>query len=146
MEQAANHHPYSITFLLFYRMVQWKTFKALEIGKQKQFKIVQRISWEASQEDNLETMKCIYEFIRENGLETYNYLYCGVESATNNRNIKMLKWLKEKKCPWVEDTLYFATKHKSLENIKWRKKNACPGSDYEPRFNFLRELTMKKLF
>ena len=101
-----------------------------------------RVTWEASQEDNLDTMKWIYEFIGDTRLGTYNYLYCGlikepqspVESAADNGNLMMLKWLKEKKCPWGEDTFYFAAKRGSLENIKWLKENECPESDYKPSF------------
>lgn len=51
------------------------------------------------------------------------------EAAASKGNLDVMKWLKEKKCPWNAWTFYYASEHDNLVNMKWLRENGCPWNE-----------------
>ena len=47
-------------------------------------------------------------------------------AAARHGNLDILMWLKQKNCPWDENTFHAAAEHGDLLNMKWLKQNGCP--------------------
>lgn len=46
--------------------------------------------------------------------------------AAINGDLETMKWLKDNQCPWNERTFLAAAQHGSITNMKWLKENSCP--------------------
>jgi hypothetical protein len=51
------------------------------------------------------------------------------EAAASKGNLSIMRWLKEKCCPWSSWTFYYASEHNNLVNIQWLRANGCPWSE-----------------
>jgi hypothetical protein len=72
---------------------------------------------------NEELLGCYYpEKINQEKIKLTSYLF---NVATLYGNIKLMKWLKENRCPWNYCTFSFATQHGNLENMKWLLDIKC---------------------
>ena len=50
-------------------------------------------------------------------------------SAAANGNFENMKWLREEKCPWSESTFYESAKNGNLETMKWLREEECPWTE-----------------
>ena len=76
---------------------------------------------------NLKNMKWIYEF--KEGFEWFSYFF---DVAAEYGNIKIMKWMKTKGCPWDEDTFQYAAEYcdgHNFEVLEWLRINNCPWDD-----------------
>jgi hypothetical protein len=46
--------------------------------------------------------------------------------AAKGGHLELLKWAREKGCPWDSDTCAYAAKGGHLEVLKWARQNGCP--------------------
>jgi hypothetical protein len=51
------------------------------------------------------------------------------EAAATRGNLSLLKWLKEKRCPWSPWTFYYASEYGDLVNMQWLRENGCPWNE-----------------
>ena len=49
-------------------------------------------------------------------------------------HLEVLKWAREKDCPWDWRTCAYAAKGGHLEVLKWLRANDCPGTVNPPGF------------
>jgi len=67
----------------------------------------------------------MFEYIKNN-YKNIKFTGCTFRYAAFNGNLDNIKWLKENKCPWNENTFTYAAGNGNLENMKWLKENGCP--------------------
>ena len=65
----------------------------------------------------------VLKWAREKGCP-WNSLTCS--RAAKGGHLEVLKWARENGCPWNEQTCAYAAKGGHLEVLKWAHANGCP--------------------
>lgn len=86
----------------------------------------------ACKSGNLNVVKCLYdESSHDLSKPWWDSSVCA--TAAEYGHLHILKFLKEKMCPWRIDTLYSALKNNNLEIFYWAIENGCPSNEYFDR-------------
>ena len=77
--------------------------------------------------------------IRANNLDNVKWIFhCGGDELTDMHyeealefgTLSIMKWLREKECPWRSWTFSCAAMHGDLNKMKWLKANDCPWGEH----------------
>ena len=80
----------------------------------------------AVQTPNIKIIKYLYKLASHDlSMPWWNFRVC--TEAAKYGHLHILKWLREKQCPWNESVVYYAVKNQHQDLLNWAIKNGCPS-------------------
>lgn len=72
-----------------------------------------------------------------NGSILYHNVFEYAAKNTKSNIIEILSWLKEKKCPYRSETLYYNYMHINIDILRWLNNNVIPFDDFECNYKLV---------